>query len=214
MVPQTAENREKPVGDNHNTPSASVENTQTGNDSEKPDNAQIQPTAKESPSIKPDLMSMLEEKDRKNREEALCNVISDAKKLMKDTDIPPVELTPFEESLMYYLMLSGLDYRHYEFFGIPEGQGMTEDIRLNLYNSLSDEQKNTLKRDFLIGNMIQGTGISKRAALLVELAKYHFPDDMTVIEHDRNGEYLKKWEVIREQMDKIQPKSEELKEIA
>jgi len=51
-----------------------------------------------------------------------------------------------------------------------------------LYTALSDEQKNGLKRDFLIDNMIQGTGINKRAALLVELAKYHFPEDMSIIE--------------------------------
>jgi len=62
--------------------------------------------------------------------------------------------------------------------------------------------------------MIQWTGITKRAALLVELAKYHFPDDMAVIEGTHNEEYMQKREVIREQMEKIQSKNEELPEVA
>ena len=64
--------------------------------------------------------------------------------------------------------------------------------------------------DFLIESMIQGTGISKRFALLVELAKYHFPDDMAIIENTHNEEYLKKREVILEQMDKIRSESDEI----
>ena len=166
------------------------------------------------PAIKPDLMSTLEQKDEKNREEALCKVIADAKKLMKDTVIPPVEITPFEDELMYYVMFSCLDYRRYEFFGIKEAQPLTEEDKLMLYADLNDEQKNVLKRDFLISYMIQGTGITKRAELLVELAKYHFPDDMAIIEGSHNEEYLKKREIIREQMDKLQQKNEELQEVA
>jgi len=210
-VPQVAKSNESfTSNDSHDTPSA-TENT------ERTDNDQIQPSAKEEtnhPSIKPDLISTLEQKDGKNREEALCKVIADAKELMKDTDIPPVEITPFEDALIYYIMLSYLDYRHCEFFGIPEGEAMTEEIRLNLYNSLSDEQKNTLKRDFLINNLIQGSGISKRAALLVELAKYHFPDDMAIIEGSHNGDYMAKREIIREQIENLQLKNKELQEVA
>ena len=55
-------------------------------------------------------------------------------------------------------------------------------------------------RDFLIHHMIQGTGISKRSALPVELAN--------------NEEYLKKREVILEQMEKIRSESDEMQEVA
>jgi len=222
MVQQEVENSENLIADdNRDAPSA----TETGinpeelaeGNFEKPDDTQIQSTVKVNsvqPAIRPDLISTLEQKDRKNREEALCKVIADAKKLMKDTDIPPVEITPFEEALMYYIMLSDLDIRHYEFFGIIEGLPMTEEDKLILYNALSDEQKNVLKRDFLISNMTQGTGITKRAALLVELAKYHFPEDMAIIEGTHNEEYLKKREVILEQIEKLKSKNEELQEVA
>jgi len=210
MVPQVVENNKDGTSNDSQATSVAIK---TGINSEKPDETQTQSSTKQ-PTIKPDLMSTLEQKDKKNKEETLCKVITDAKKLMKDTDIPPKEITPFEDALIYYIMLSDLDYRHYEFFGIPEGQPMTEELRLMLFSALSDEQKNVLKRDFLINNMIQGTGNTKRAALLVELAKYHFPDDMAIIEHTHNEEYLKKWEVIREQMDKIQSKNEELQEVA
>jgi hypothetical protein len=147
-------------------------------------------------------------KDRKNREEALCKIIGDAKKLVKSVDIPPAPLTPFEDALVCYIMLACLDFRHYEFFGIPEGQSIPEDVRLNLYGSLSEEQKNVLKRDYLIEIMVQGNGITKRAALLIELAKHHFPNEMAEIENTYNEEYLKKQAVIREQMEKLQTKME------
>jgi ParB family chromosome partitioning protein len=159
-------------------------------------------------------MATLEEKDRKNREEALGKVIDDARALMKDTDIPPAEITVFEEMLMDFVLLSCLDKRHYELFGLIEGQTLTEEIAIGLCKKLSDEQKNVLKRDFLIRHLTIKNGISKRAALLIELAKHHFPAEIAEIEHIHNEDYQKKWAVIREQMDKLKPENEEMQEVA
>jgi hypothetical protein len=128
--------------------------------------------------------------------------------------IPPVEITPFEDALLCYIMLEHLDQRHYEYFGIIEGQSMTEDVRLGLYTKLTEEQKNILKRDFLIKHTVRITGISKRTALLIELAKLHFPDEMAVAEHTQNEEYEKKHQVIKEQIDKMCLENEEIKEVA
>ena len=55
---------------------------------------QVTQPIKPEPSIKPDLISTLEEKDRKNQEEALNKVIDEAKKLIRDFVIPPVENQP------------------------------------------------------------------------------------------------------------------------
>jgi hypothetical protein len=73
---------------------------------------------------------------------------------------------------------------------------MTDDLKLNLYTALSSEQKNVLIRDFLKKHMLQKSGISKRSALLIELAKLHFSDELAVIENTHNEEYLKKRQVI------------------
>jgi ParB family chromosome partitioning protein len=154
------------------------------------------------------------EKDRRNKEEALNNVIDETKKLIRDTDIPPLEITQFEDALMCFVMLEHLDKRHYDYFGIIEGQVMSEDVRLSLYTKLTGEQKNILKRDFLIKNMLRISGISKRTALLIELAKLHFSDALAVIEHTHSEEYLKKRQVIQNQIDKINSENEELKEVA
>jgi len=120
---------------------------------------------------------------QETQEEALLKVIADAKKLLNDTVIPPVEFTPFEEALMNFVMLPCLKQKHYEFFGIPEGQAITEEIRLNLHNSLSEEQKTVLKREFLLYWMVQTLRIDKKSALLLELVKSYFPDEMDEIEH-------------------------------
>ena len=112
-------------------------------------------------------------------------------------------------------MLPFLDIRHYESFGLNEEQKMTEEEKVKLYSGLNDEQKNLLKRDFLIHAMThQTSGINKKSALLVELVKFHFPDEMASIEKTHNEEYLKKRKVIQEQKDKINAKKEEMQEVS
>ena len=160
------------------------------------------------------MVSELHEEDRKNAENALLKVIADAKKLLNDNVIPPVEFTPFEDTLMNFVMLPCLKAKHYEFFGIPEGQTITEEIRFNLHNSLSDEQKTVLKREFLLYWMVQTLRIDKKSALLIEWVKYHFPDEMAEIEAFHDEEYQKQREVIQEQINKIQSENEKLKEVA
>ena len=164
------------------------------------------------PEIKPDLLSVLQDKDRRNAEEALLKVIADAKKLLNDTIIPPVAFTPFEEALMDFVMLPCLKPKHFEFFGIPEEQTITEEIRFNLHNSLSDEQRTVLKREFLLYWMVQTLRIDKKSELLLEFVKYHFPEEMAGIEHEHDEEYQKQHEVIQQQIDKISPKNDELKD--
>jgi hypothetical protein len=111
-------------------------------------------------------------------------------------------------------MLPCIEAKYYEFFGIPEGQTITEEIRLNLYPSLSDEQKTVLKREFLLYWMVKTNGADKKSALLLELVKYHFPDEMAEIEHVHNEEYLKQREVIQPQIEKLKAKNEELQQVA
>ena len=115
---------------------------------------------------------------------------------------------------MNFVMLPCLKPKHYEFFGIPEGQGITDEIRFNLHNSLSDEQKTVLKREFLLYWLVQTLRIDRKSELLLELVKYHFPDDMAEIEHIHNEEYMEQHEVIQEQIDKLCANNEELKEVA
>jgi hypothetical protein len=86
--------------------------------------------------------------------------------------------------------------------------------RFNVYSVMTGEQKNALKRDVLIHVMSQTSGVNKKSALLLELVRYHFPDEMAEIEHVHNEEYLKQREVIQQQINKIQSKNEELKEVA
>jgi ParB family chromosome partitioning protein len=200
-------------------PSPTVPNSPE-NPENNPEHQVVQPVTAEAPddnsttAIKPDLLATLEAKDRSNREDTLNKVIEDTRLLIRNTEIPLVSITPFEEALIIFVMLDYLDPRHYEFFGIIEGQTMTDDVKLGLYTALSEEQQNVLKRDFVLKHMIQRAGISKRSALLVELAKLHFSDELDVIENTHNEEYLKKRQVILEQMDKINASNEAMQKVA
>ena len=91
---------------------------------------------------------------------------------------------------------------------------MTEEERVNLYSSLSDEHVNVLKRDFIIYALSQTPGVNKKSALLMEFVMYHFPDEMAAIEHEHNDEYQKKRQVIQDQIEKITSQNEELKKVA
>ena len=198
----------------------SAKNAENLNDSDTQQNGQSNQsvTANNSHSTdstgKPDLKTTFDEKDKKNRDAAFCKVIEDAKKLVKSTDIPPTGITSYEESLIFYIMLSDLDAKHFELFGIPQGKGITEDDKLRLYNSLTEEQKNIVKRDFLIKNMVKTVGVSKKSALLLQWVTSHFPVEMEEIMQTHNSEYQSKRQVIQEQLDKIQPKTEELSQVA
>jgi hypothetical protein len=215
-VDNSNENRENP--DSHSNPQ--------GNQSDSPVNVQNPENtngARSCPSpvadntkadIKPDFITMLKKKDRENKEEALCMVIEDAKKLIREYDIPPSEITPFEDALMNYILLPNLNVRHNELFGISEERKMTEEERLELYSVMTDEQKNVLKRDVLIHVMSKTSGVNKNSALFLEFVKYHFPDEMAEIESAHNDDYQKKWEVIQAQIAKINSQSEDLQEVA
>ena len=74
--------------------------------------------------------------------------------------------------------------------------------------------QNGLKREFLLYWMVQTLCIDKKSELLLEFVKYHFPEEMAGIEHEHNDEYLKQREVIQQQIDKISPKNDQLKEVA
>ena len=111
-------------------------------------------------------------------------------------------------------MLSDLDARHFELFGIPQGQSVTEDDKLRLYNSLTIEQQTVLKRDFLVKNMVKTVGVSKKSALLLQWVTSHFPVEMEEIMQTHNCEYQSKRQVIQAQIDKMNPKTEELSQVA
>ena len=220
LTPQKQEQSNQTVNvpvDDDETPYSDMEDEEDDSFTEPTGSSPVhQPVKAENApaSIKPDLLSMLQEKDRKNREDAMLKVIADAKKLLNDTIIPPVEFTPFEDTLMNFVMLPCLKPKHYEFFGITGGLGITEEIRFNLHNSLSDEQKTVLKREFLLYWLVQTLRIDRKSDLLLEWVKYYFPDEMAEIEYTHNEEYQKQHDVIQEQIDKIQAKDEELKEVA
>ena len=95
-----------------------------------------------------------------------------------------------------------------------EGIEIPHGIRINLHNSLSDEQKNVLKREFLQHWMVQTLRFEKKSALLLEWVKFHFPDEMAEIEAFHDDEYQKQHEIIQAQIDKLLPENEELVEAA
>jgi ParB family chromosome partitioning protein len=126
---------------------------------------------------------------------------------MKDTVVPGVDITEFEENLSLFAMMSDVHPKHLALFGFS-GRSPSEDERFRLFKSLTPEQKNVIKRDFLIKNMLFSTGKSKKAALLVELARLHLPDETAKIEKAHIEDFTKKNAAIQEQIQKIAKNTE------
>ena len=62
-------------------------------------------------------------------------------------------------------------------------------------------------------DLLRASGINKKSALLISLAKQHFPVETAEIESFHNEEYQKKREEIQKQLDKLNepaPKEEEI----
>ena len=112
MAPQEQENApENRLGDssadNPVTPATSAKNKPVADIPKNADSERVRlPVKSESApaEIKPDLLSLLQEKDAKNREDGMLKVIFDAKNLLKDAIIPPVKITPFEEKLLNFVI--------------------------------------------------------------------------------------------------------------
>jgi hypothetical protein len=62
--------------------------------------------------------------------------------------------------------------------------------------------------------MVKAKDVDQKSTMLLELVKYHFPDEMAEIEHTHNEEYMKQREVIQSQIDKLKAKNDELPQVA
>ena len=152
-----------------------------------------------------DALEKLRSQDSRNREIAVEKAVDDVKRLIKGSYIPHVAFQPIEENMVYYIMLSSLRKENYGTFGWNPQSMITNEEKAGIIASLTDEQKNIIRRDFIIRHLSETFGDCKQSHLLLEFASLHFPDKVAAIKEQYNGEYRKKHIRIEERIRELQP---------
>ena len=146
----------------------------------------------------------LRNQDKRNKEIAIEKGVEDAKRLVRESAIPKVEFHQLEEGLMYYLMFASLRKENFAALGFNTQTQLTDEEKEGIIASLTDEQKNIIKRDFIIKHLSDTSGNRRQSHLLLEFAALHFPDKVNEIKKMHNESYKKKNVRINQRIREIQ----------
>ena len=148
-------------------------------------------------------LAKLEKQDARNRELSNEKIIDDTKRLYKDTDLKG-DFTLFEENLTYFGMLSFTKQEHFAELGITEKRyHLCDDDKLQIIHNLTDEMKNTIRRDFIVAHLKDAFREGATENLLLEFTRQHLPQELTNIETKHNEVYDKRHEKIVEKIEVI-----------
>jgi ParB family chromosome partitioning protein len=155
----------------------------------------------------------LEKQDRRNREIAVEKIVDDTRKLIRETEIPQSDLTGFEDTLLYFIMLGDLKREHFTLFlEKPQNKWyLTDEDKITIINSLTEEQKTVIRRDFLVKHLSDTSGLAKKSYLMLEFARLHFPYDVVETETRYNEVYQKRHARIAERLEALNKIQDEQK---
>jgi ParB family chromosome partitioning protein len=156
-----------------------------------------------------DTVEKLRGQDRRNREIAIERAVEDVKRLVRENAIPDVEFQPIEEGLVYYIMLSSLRKENYGMFGFGTHSQPTAEEKAAVIESLASEQKDVIRRNFIVKHLSDTFGDCKQSYLLLEFAALHFPDKVSRIKEQYNEVYKKRHIRIEERIRELQPFTDE-----
>ena len=152
-----------------------------------------------------DTVEKLRTQDRRNREIAFEKGVEEIKQLMRENMTPSSEFQPVEENLLYYIMLSSLRKENYGKMGINSPSMLTDEDKAGVLNSLTEEQKNIIRRDFIVRFLSDTSGERRQSHLLIEFASLHFPGEVNQIKQKQNEIYKKRHIRIEERILALQP---------
>jgi len=163
---------------------------------------------------KGDTVEQLRNQDKRNREIAFEKGLEDIKRLVKESDIPDSEFQPMEEKLVYFVMLSNLRKENYERMGFDLHRALTVEESMRVIESLTEEQKNVIRRDYILKNLSFTSGDSLQSRLLIDFATLHFPDRVEKIKEEHIETYKRRHLKIEDRIRELHPVMTEVKAIA
>lgn len=142
------------------------------------------------------LIADLTAKKKRNTELQAEKTAEGVKQLLRTDELPQSAFTTDEETAMYFFMLSKLRRSHYKAVGLKENDyyGLTDEKKLQIASTLTEEQKTVIRRDYLYSHMTERTNTvaDTKGGLLLTFAKQHLPKKTAGIEATHAEDYGKK----------------------
>lgn len=153
----------------------------------------------------PVTVETLQERDKRFKQLSVEKIVADTKKVVRENDYPESPFTQYEDGMMYFIMLTKLQRKHYPLCGIKDQPiRLDEKQRMKIVAKLTDTQKTVIKRDFINHFLCEDAyGDNSASKLLRDFANMHFPDQYGLAKATHEEEYQKRHERLDERIKEM-----------
>ena len=153
----------------------------------------------------PVTVETLQERDKRFKQLSVEKIVADTKKVVRQNDYPESPFTQYEDGMMYFIMLTKLQRKHYPLCGIKDQPiRLDEKQRMKIVAKLTDAQKTVIKRDFINYFLCEDAyGDNSASKLLRDFANMHFPDQYGLAKATHEEEYQKRHERLDERIKEM-----------
>ncbi len=147
----------------------------------------------------------LQERDKRFKQLSVEKIVADTKKVVRENDYPESPFTQYEDGMMYFIMLTKLQRKHYPLCGIKDQPiRLDEKQRMKIVAKLTDAQKTVIRRDFINHFLCEDAyGDNSASKLLRDFANMHFPDQYGLAKATHEEEYQKRHERLDERIKEM-----------
>lgn len=143
------------------------------------------------------LIADLTAKKKRNNELTDEKTAEGLKELLRTEQLPQSAFTADEETAMYFFMLSKLRRYNYKTVGLKENDYygyLTDEKKLKIAKSLTEEQKTVVRRDYLYSHLTDGTKTvgDEKGGMLLAFSRQHLPEKTEEIVAIYKEDYGKK----------------------
>ena len=153
----------------------------------------------------PVTIETLQERDKRFKQLSVEKIVADTKKVVRENDYPESPFTQYEDGMMYFIMLTKLQRKHYPLCGIKDQPiRLDEKQRMKIVAKLTDAQKTVIRRDFINHFLCEDAyGDNSASKLLRDFANMHFPDQYVLAKATHEEEYQKRHERLDERIKEM-----------
>lgn len=153
----------------------------------------------------PVTIETLQERDKRFKQLSVEKIVADTKKAVRENDYPDSPFTQYEDGMMYFIMLTRLQRKHYPLCGIKDQPvPLDEKQRMKIVAKLTDAQRTVIKRDFINHFLCENAyGDNSASKLLRDFANMHFPDQYGLAKATHEEEYQKRHERLDERIKEM-----------
>ena len=153
----------------------------------------------------PVTIGTLQERDKRFKQLSVEKIVADTKRVVCENDYPESPFTQYEDGMLYFIMLTKLQRRHYPLCGIKDQpMPLDEKQRMKIVAKLTDAQKTVIKRDFINHFLCEDAyGDNSASKLLRDFANMHFPDQYGLAKATHEEEYQKRHERLEERIKEM-----------